>query len=452
MRFWRFCGANGVGINCDPYVLKGEEGIYGGRYKKWDTGCDSAFICDDEYTQLQSWLYDKFRKSGVEFSGREVSLGHFPNDTCPGLPYTQYGIKTKGRVCDLYSLDELRDAGELQIISRDFPLYEFAKMEPTKRGKAVRTIMCYPLHVHVALLHYLLAFSECCKTLKQCKIGWSKWRFGVHRLLESMDGLWKFETDARQFDSTLPNFLVQLALETYFSLWPDIDPCLVQAIIDSIVRGLVFSSNGEVYFKNGGNPSGNPITTELNTVVHLLLWLLAWVRKHGTVDGFDDMMLNLYGDDVFGSSDGELLPHELTDLLHDMPVKYPVESTIEQQCPEGLTFLGCTFYRAGGFWLWRPAKPKKMLAHMAYTEKNDYEPDLNLELARVRGLLLDCAWDREMWNLFYKYQLCLEGDGASETDVGVHVDRRFVHQLTFGLQGGNSHGKEEVKQEEEWKW
>lgn len=421
-------------------MLRGEEHGAWNRYAKWSPETETAKICEEEYTELFSYLYSKFVSSGIDFCDREISPELFPHETSPGLPFIQYGLKTKLVVWDAYGGDALVEAGEECILRGDAPLYEFAKLEPIKRGKDVRTIMCYPFHVHCALLKYLLAFSEAVKSLHQVMIGWSKWRLGVHTFCESLDREIKYEADARRFDSTLPNCLVYLALDVYFSLWPTSRTAEMRAFIErlkeAITKGLVFSSNGEVYYKIGGNPSGNPVTTELNSVVHLLLLALAYLRKQGTMEGFDDEQLKIYGDDLAGATAGKLNPEELMTLLSDMPVVYPIESVLTKPTMEGLTFLGCTFYKpykSLPFWLWKPAKPKKMLCTLKYTEKGDSEPDLNLELARVRGILVECAWDREMWNLLYPYQLHLEAEGAVEGTVGKHVDRKFVQDLTFGL-------------------
>lgn len=419
----------------EPYLLRGEEGGTG-RYMKWSERCRTATISGEEEEALSEYFFQKFVKCGVEMCDRAVTPDHYPHDTCPGLPYTQYGIKTKGDVAAAYSHPELIKAGMENILRKEVPIYEFAKCEPIKRTKDVRTITCYPMHVHVALISKLLAFSEATKTFKQCKIGWSKWRLGVQDLCNSTSGkTYCFEADARRFDSTLPTCLIRLVLETYFCCWPagtiTIDE--IDALVGAVTEGLVFSSNGEVYWKVGGNASGNPVTTEINTAVHLALWALAWYRKFGTLDGFDNEDLLLYGDDVFGATNGALLPAELPELLKDMPVEYPIESIKISNNPSGLTFLGCTFYRKNDFWLWRPAKPQKMLATLVYSEKGDTTYDLALELSRVRGILLDCAWDQEMWNLLYPYQLALETMGANEGVVGRHVDRAFVQWLTLGL-------------------
>ncbi|UHK03192.1 MAG: RNA-dependent RNA polymerase [Hangzhou astrovirus 1] len=426
-------------LSPEPYYLRGEERGED-RSLKWDVGAAEAVLNEEESAVLSEYFFERFAKSGVEFCDREVTPHHYPGDASPGLPFMVTGYASKASVAGAYTMRELCDSGWEQILRGDIPIYEFAKTEPIKREKDVRTIMCYPFHVHCALLEKLLAFSEVVKTLPQCKIGWSKWRLGVQDLCNSLDRTYCFEADAKRFDAALPNCIVRLILDVYFSLWPPgtIEPNEVDALCDSIVSGFVFSSNGQVYYKTGGNPSGNPVTTELNTAVHLALWVLAYYRKHSTLDGFDDMVLYLYGDDVIGSNNGELLPAELQTLLHDMPVKYPPESCKVSNNPEGLTFLGCVFYRLPGFtfWLWKPGKPNKMLATLMYTEKRDREIPPGDELARVRGILLECAWDKQMWNLLYPYQLVLEEQGAEEGVVGRHVDRRFVDFLTFGLQGG----------------
>lgn len=419
-------------------MLRGEEGGRG-RSGKWDPDTVTASITDVEKEILEQWLYDEFVRSGVEFSDREVTEYHYPADAIPGLPFIEYGIRTKGDVASAFSHQELIANGKEQVARLDAPLYEFAKCEPIKRTKEVRTIMCYPFHVHCYLLSKLLAFSEAVKSLPECAIGWSKWYLGVHDLCTEMSKHREVcEMDARRFDSTLPTCLVRLALEVYFSLWPDCDPDEVENIINTIVSGCVFSSNGEVYYKVGGNPSGNPVTTELNTVVHLLLLLLAWYRKHGDLKKFRDCTWKLYGDDIKYGHDGQITPWEISELLSDMPVKYPAENIKVSGSSEGLTFLGCTFYRPPEslFWLWRPAKPAKLLSTLKYQEKGDGENDLALELARVRGLLLECAWDKALWNILYPYQLLLEEEGASEPVVGKRVTRQFVTNLTFGLQGG----------------
>lgn len=415
-------------------MLKGEDGSRT-RALKWSNDTVTASISADEECVLEEYLYSKFSCSGIDICPQDVSPYHYPADTSPGLPYIQYGIKRKDEVAAVYSMHDLIEAGRIQTERGDAPMFEFAKVEPTKKHKAVRTIMCYPFHVHCYLLSYLLSFSELVKSLKHSAIGWSKWRCGVNDLCDRMKAAYICEVDARAFDSTLPNCLVELALRVYFSLFTNISAEEASSIIRTIISGLVFSSSGEVYFKPGGNSSGSPITTELNTVVHILLFLLAYYRKFGTTDGFDDYFKQFYGDDVFWETDGDLMPSDLIKYLSDMPVKYPEESIKINHSPEGLTFLGCTFYKKEGcpFWLWRPAKPKKMLATLKYCEKNDHYVELGLELSRVRGILLDCAWDQQLWNLLYPYQLVLEAAGASEGVVGRRVNRDFVQWLTFGI-------------------
>lgn len=406
---------------------------------KWNPKASTACLGDVEKEAIENYFFAKFVSSGVEFCDREVTEHHYPGDASPGLPYIQYGVKEKRDVASAYSHQTLVRAGIETIRRGDYPLYEFSKLECQKEGKRVRSIMCYPFHVHCALLSKLLAFSEVVKTLPQCRIGWSKWRLGVHRLCTDKKEPIFCEADARNFDAGVANCFVRLALTIYFHFFPSMTDEDVEAIIKCVVSGWVFSSNGELYWKGGGNSSGNPITTELNTFVHLCYWLLAWFRKFGSLDGFDDMSLDLYGDDVFLNNKGELSPSEFPMLIGDMPVEYPVESVKIASSPEGLTFLGCTFYKPKDFpfWLWRPAKPLKSLATLKFCEKGDRYVDLTLELSRVRGLLLDCAWDKDMWNILYPYQLILESEGAIEGVVGKHVDRGFVSKLTFGFQSAD---------------
>nr|WPR16557.1 MAG: RNA-dependent RNA polymerase [Mite astrovirus] len=437
-------------IQTEPYLLRGEEGFDPDnlRRNKWSPDCDRATVKESEWSAIYGYFTSHFAAAPFMLGAQDVTENDFPTDTCSGLPWKRAGLKTKADVLGLFDPEVLADAGELSIKAEQSIIYEFAKLESIKREKEVRTIMCYGLDVHCAMVRHFKGFANCVKNMKQCRIGFSKWRWGVQNLLSPMEKFSKkFECDARRFDSTLPTWAVEVVLYAYFDRCPFMDQELIQKIIRAVTHSDVWSSNGEFYQKRGGNPSGLPITSELNTAVHLALFLLTYLRKHGTLVGFDSLELNLYGDDVFGANDGELLPADLLTHLGDQPVKYPAESIIVQDTLEGLTFLGCTFYRSGKNWLWRPAKPNKMLCTLKYSERKNASRDL--ELAKVRGLLLECAWDQKLWNTLVGYQSWLEDRNASVSDpiLGRHVDNEFVTQLTWGLQGGNKNVQNKPKKQ-----
>lgn len=435
LRFDEFFGE----VDTSPYKYRGEEDS--DRSVKWNTGANICDQPDSEKEALRDFCYDHFSSCGIEFEPVNPDPSLYPGDTCPGLPWSKWGFKNKKEVVDFYGTELLTRAGELQIESEQVPLYEFCKCEAQKEGKNVRTILCYPIHVHLAHIKWLIPFSVATKKLPECEIGWNKWQGGIQAFCNKFTKAKHDEGDGEQFDSTLPNIHVRIPIEEYFKCFP-LYPTMssfFDKLIDSILMSLVFSSNGQVYFKDSGNPSGCIVTGEVNSWCNLLAWLTAFMRKYETLSLRDFrklVQLAVYGDDQKSSHDeGGLCARELEELLPDLTYRFPKDKAKCQDTQEGLTFLGNVFYKLNNIWLWRPAKPKKLYCTLKYTEKRDEEPDLSLELARVRGILVECAWDQKLWNELYPYQCHLETLGATCEDeiVGVHVDRARVTELTFGV-------------------
>lgn len=430
-------------VDTEPYTLRGEENC--DRSLKWSTGAHLCTQPRDETELLRDFFHNEFQDSGLDFGSVDVDTSMFPSDTCPGLPWTKWGFKTKQAVIDAYGMEKLIQAGELQIDSECVPVYEFCKTEAQKVGKEVRTITCYPIHVHLAHIKWLSMFSTATKKIKEVKIGWNKWQGGIQNFCSSHTKPHKDMGDGRKFDSRLPNIHVEIPLEEYFMMFPEYEQ--LESFFDKLINGitccLVISSNGQVYIKLSGNPSGCIITGEINSCCNDEAYLTAFMRKCKNrgirvtdLRSFREHNdLDVYGDDQFGSHDDQgVCCRELNSLLTDLTYDFPEDEAICQDSVEGLTFLGNTFYKQGHLWLWRPAKPKKILSKLKFTEKRDSELDINLELSIVRGLLVECAWDADLWNTIYPYQQYLERLGASCTDpvLGIHVNRARVEKLTFG--------------------
>nr|WKV33131.1 MAG: RNA-dependent RNA polymerase [Riboviria sp.] len=411
------------------------------RYKKWDTGSNGVFIKSGEKAVLVRWLRARMSNHEIQhFEPCDPIEEGIPLDTSAGQPWKYLGLKKKQEVLDRWDADTLIECGENRLRTERFMQYEFCKVEPCKVTKDVRTIVCYPVDVHLALCKWLLPFSTMAKQFKQCKIGWSKWYNGVNSLRDYLDtgeeGNKFFEMDAKRWDSTIPTDLVELVLGEYFSRFPKecLDDELRDSIIAKITSGFVASSNGEVYWRTCGNSSGNPITSELNTLVHLLMFVLSYYRIYGETETFESMVrLGLYGDDVIGSS-ALLTPDQFIDSISDLPVKYPKEDVLVQDTIDGLTFLGNKLKLAGHHCIWTPAKPEKMWAGLVNVEKAAHDSIDHL-LDQVCGLCLEYMWDGEHLPTLLMFLEFLKRKASNDHPFKEwRLTPEIRYHLTYGLE------------------
>lgn len=396
LKFEQLAQNDGIEYDVGPYIMRGEESQQA-RACKWQTNADKECVTPQEWDVIRDWLDKRYAEAEpTEFHPVHPFSTGMPSDTSSGMPWKLLGFKDKASVCSSYGVDMLTKFGEEAIVSDNYFQYEFLKQEPIKKEKDVRTIITYPVHVHLALAKWLLPFSLYTKSFKQCAIGWSKYYNGVGSLVEALrqEDAQYFEVDAKRWDSTIPKQIVKLVLDLYFSKFPRgcITKEMQAAVIRSITDGWVVSSNGETYYRTNGNSSGNPITSELNTMVHLVVWLLAYYRTFKELNTFDaTFKLRLYGDDVIGSTVSMTI-EQFKEAVKDLPVVYPEEDWKVQDTPVGLTFLGNKIHVTFNRYTWLPAKPQKMWASLKWVEKKEHDNYERL-FEQLISLTQEYQWD-----------------------------------------------------------
>lgn len=144
--------------------------------------------------------------------------------------------------------------------------------------------------------------------------------------------------DASKYDTSLPAFLIFLAAEILIKLAPD--PVVAFQLVVEGIFALVVDGSGNVFCKEGGNPSGGYLTLVLNCLAQTLLIVRANLFHCGCIP-MKDLLLKIVGDDgVYTPLRCLLTPQQIIDRFGDYNVTL---KEVQELPPSEVEFCGVSY-------------------------------------------------------------------------------------------------------------
>lgn len=366
-----------------------------------------------------------------------------------GLPWKRlpgkWRLEDKGAFLAHYD----REDTEAWFLDNETWWEEFPKVEPQKPEKRTRTICQPPAEIAILMKQYCHDFNQRMHNVWGSGIGWSKWMGGCSKLAGRFERFGYIEErDATAYDSTVPAELLRLVWELRWEAYADehktdLTRRILQLFFDTLSFTCVVSSNGEVYRKKGGMPSGSPTTTEDNTLVSLAIFLThAYRCGYSLRDLQNHSELALCGDDVLLACDDHVeklrFPY-MKDFLSSLGMQWPEDKYSYGNSIVGRSFLGCKFFKRNVSGLlmvvWEPSRPGKWMSTLTESTKALSK----VEYAQIlEAIIRENIWLDDVCALLIKLHMSVYGSAESQLRMMIVRDR--LHALGFEANGAHAIG------------
>lgn len=309
---------------------------------------------------------------------------------------------------------------ELNSEMRYHPIWTCAQkveMRPIDKLKAnsIRTFTAAPIEHTVALARLCLDFNNLFYDADETWsfVGRSKfaqgWNKLIERLLKYNLGL---EFDASSWDSSC----FQLAMIDQLEFrWESLDPDFktldnrrrLVTLYEEIIWSVIVMENGELVWKNTGNPSGSGNTIVDNTMILYRVIAYCWIRacppEKRTYSAYHD---NVEG--VLNGDDNDLAISETARSFFTIEniVKYAAELGVKMTTPcttfqpiETLSFLSQNTVRMYNLWMPSPDTEKVLCSLWFGSDIND----VRWHLLRASALYIDSWANLETRHILHSY-------------------------------------------------
>jgi len=277
----------------------------------FDLDGDEDFHLAIEYTKrMLKNLHGSVISNTVEFS----------KETSAGKPYLSMGLKTKA------------EAMKSDQFFQDFPLHyhpvfhvttktEFLSEQEVYEDHKARTFFIPPVDF---VLKQKIVYDDMDSKMKSQNSNFSTFwsRYGFTRQRGGTDRLGRAHADhghehemgdVTGWDRNFPLIRAVYQVRESFLSYTEKQQGLVDHVREGLTHQCFILPNGEVYYKDTGNPSGSGKTTTDNTIGHIIirfyLWIKAFRLMHWSVD-YENILTHvlesLYGDDYLSSVSKQL--------------------------------------------------------------------------------------------------------------------------------------------------
>nr|APG78199.1 RdRp [Wuhan insect virus 24] len=297
----------------------------------------------------------------------------------PGLPWTQYGYKTKGDIRkDPDAINRIRHFWHRIKTGHNIRLPDccaFVRSHICKSGEAkVRAVWGYPATVTFAEAMFALPLIRAYQTYRTpIAYGYETGIGGMRKIFQQFKGQYFLGIDFTKFDKTLPAWLIRTAFDILaynidFTKYQDhgvpFAPALLKMwnlLSDYCINTRIRMCNGERYMKRAGLASGSYFTQLVGSICNHILLTYAALKR-----GVEIRDILVFGDDSILSTDDSLTPDDIQDALEPFGLVINVAKSGYSKNISNLSFLG---YRINdGF----PKKAReKSFASLVWPERND---------------------------------------------------------------------------------
>lgn len=359
-------------------------------------------------------------------------------DTSPGVKFRIAGAKTKEQSISDYLestgaspeaidrfFDVIRKSWDTHHVEKVPSLWKQAsKIELLKLAKVrdgdLRGFTCPELDFLFNCMRMNSDFNEKCHQISGQfstnfqRVGYTLQKGGWTRLIErhtNPDFVKTGEGDAYKYDSNLADFLFDVVKDVRYHCWdkkgmtPEEWWQRQNWYYENKVHSYILLPSGQIVRKHTGNPSGQDSTTDDNCIIHTFVLCYAWRKLFGR-SLFDDRFLvafDIYADDHIFS-----LPklfekfadyEERRKIYAEFGIILSKDKDLVSDRVEGHTFLGPVATRVDGI-LCPVYNRDKIVCAVLRSEK---KYPLDIQIGRVISLMLNSAFDEELFNFLRSY-------------------------------------------------
>lgn len=378
-------------------------------------------------------------------------------DGSSGVVYKAMGLDTRQDVL-------VEEPGMLQWFNEwahivKYPILwkEFGKVELLKVAKGIRGISNPPVDFHMASAamnqHTNELASEIGNTIVDQAFGpgMTLQGGGLNRYINWLNGIEGLmaSSDADRWDAGLRRIWFQLIKELRFFFWDKKGMSESEwwerqnYYYDQKIFSYLLSSNGQVFLKMFGNPSGQDSTTYDNTWAHILMKFYIFrivtgikADPSGYVIMKRHYRMKCYGDDnnekVKPPYDVHYTYEKRAAAYAELGITLAKSKDVESRDPTGHVWLGKTIrfdYEAQA-WVGE-VNSNKTLCSLLHLESSDLEPEI--VFLRTVALMVEATWTEPLQSYIRSYALWLhERIIKHSIDAGLH-DKWFVSVPTHEM-------------------
>lgn len=334
---------------------------------------------------------------------------------------------------------------------------EFGKVELLKQGKAIRGISNPPVDFHMSSARMNQHTNELASDIGNKVVdqafgpGMTMQGGGLNRYiswLNELDGLMA-SSDADRWDAGLRRIWFQLIKELRFFFWDKKGMSEEEwwerqnYYYDQKMFSYLVSSNGQVFLKMFGNPSGQDSTTYDNTWAHILMKFYIFRRVTGigaSPDGYG-IIKRHYRTKCYGDDNNEKVapPYDIHYTFEKRQAAYAElgitlskAKDVESRDPQGHVWLGKTIRYDAESQAWvGEVNANKVLCSLLNLESNDLVPEIIF--MRTIALMVEATWTEPLQTYIRQYAHWLHEKTIKHAlDMGDN-DRWFVSVPTHEM-------------------
>lgn len=304
---------------------------------------------------------------------------------------------------------------------------EFGKVELLKVGKGIRGISNPPVDFHIASARMNQHTNELASEIGNTIVdqpfgpGMSLQGGGLNRYISWLDELEGKMTssDADRWDATVRRLWFQVIKELRYFFWDKKGMSEDEwwqrqnYYYDQKMFSFLVSSNGQVFMKTFGNPSGQDSTTYDNTWIHTVMKYYIYRRLsgyNGDLKAYSKIKREYrhkeYGDDnneKIKSPVGDKYTFENRQRAYaEVGIALSKPKDVESNSPTGHVWLGKTvrYDKDAGAWVGE-VNANKILCSLLNLESKDLMPEL--VFMRLVALLVEATWTEPLQTYLRKY-------------------------------------------------
>ncbi len=356
---------------------------------------------------------------------RDFLLSSDAASGAPGYPFTQ-ATKAEALTQEVYEQWMTWD-----LSPDEEPVFavalkrEFIKESKIKQKKT-RLFMSAPMFHHLSCLRRFGDFAEKFLQLVPCVTPGKPFQYGGwDAMMRSLQGRKIFCTDFSAYDISQHDLFFRVFKRVLKSLCecPEEE---VDWLVDIAQHALCVTTDGVLFRKHVGNPSGWFLTLVMNTVNLIILWF-AWAMDNGytynqTVEGFSALFC---GDDSAIATNLSVADPAQTWTRFGLTVK---ELAVVQDVSE-VEYCGATSVRLCGFLVRRP-RVSKFLDQLAWT--SDCSPAYVFE--RARAIYMELFPVREYAEYVRRFLVWMQENHPELRRRPIPSDAELIRLYT-GLEG-----------------
>jgi len=304
---------------------------------------------------------------------------------------------------------------------------EFGKVELLKVTKGIRGISCPPVDYHMCTAAMYQASNEALSAIGAKRVdqpfgpGMSLQNGGLNHYVSWLAELAGKMTssDADKWDARLRRLWFQVSKLFYHFLWDKQGMTeeewwdRTNYYFDETIFTHLLSSNGQVFLKIFGMPSGSVLTTYLNSIAHILMKYVMFRKLSGlgTAKKAYPIIKRNYRFKVYGDDNNEKISKTYAHLYTYenrekeyalLGVKLSKDKDVESDTPEGHVWLGKTIRWDKGTGTWvGEVNANKVLCSLLNLESKDNEPELIF--MRTIALLVEATWTEPLQTYIRAY-------------------------------------------------